>query len=341
MSQAVIIDLNTPAPPSVSELLAQRGFPESIGGSTRGWSAMSLAPKCWRLAFYTLVKGYQPLRPSDALDKGTLFHSCMECHFRSGGQETEKPLQVVEADMPELVAKVRRLIRARMQMWGAEEARTHDIRALEYEVVCRIEGKATMGAYAGHYVVAPVSSKFDLVFGRRAPDAPLAPPGPLPDGVSILDYKTTSRATRDKTAGYGMDAQLLLMAYNWRAGGLDQVFGPLRSIIIELIVDTKELPLRHLEIMVEDADVERFMRFLIPWAVNLESMLALAEGERDDEENWPMNYAGCHTAYGLCKFWDLCETRGRATSLYAVHPDFRPCRGLLPNQNIWNLKGTL
>src|SRR3990172_7505609 len=140
---------------SVSDLLVQTGFAESTGGSVRGWSALQLAPRCWRAAYYRLVRGLQSARPSDAMDLGVLYHACMEAHYSSGGVNTYKPLEALASAVPELVAKARRLVDAKLRKYGRQEAETWDIRAVEREVVSIIEGKATVGAYKGRKIKAP------------------------------------------------------------------------------------------------------------------------------------------------------------------------------------------
>lgn len=326
---AIPIDLKPTHRPSVSDLLVQTGFANSTGGSVRGWSALQLAPRCWRAAFYKLVRGLAPGRSSDAMDLGVLYHACMEAHYSTGGVDTYKPLDALQTALPDLVAKTRRLVDAKLRKFGKLESETWDIRAVEYEVVSYVEGKPTLGAYKGRRIKAPVSSKFDLVLAKREPGAPYEPYGPIAKGVYLMDHKTTKALTRDKVAGFGMDPQLLLMAHNWRAAKLEQVFGPLLGVIIELVVNTKEVNIERIEVSIDDRDVQRFMEFLTPWALNLESLYGLPEAERSDQARWPMNYAGCRSAYGMCSYFDLCESHGVLEPLYVTPLDFVPARGLV------------
>jgi hypothetical protein len=315
--------------PQVGDLLAAAGLEDEIGGlggSIRGWSALSLPARCWRLAYYRLISGLRSKRASDAIDVGILYHACMATHFATGGKDTFKPLLAVQDGIPEIAKTVRRMIEARMARCGHEDARLWDVRAIEQEVVAYVEGVPTSGKYAGQKICAPMSSKFDAVIAKREPNGPYAPAGPVSSGVWIVDWKTTGRLSRDKISGFGMSPQLMLMVANWKLAGLDAVYGPLNGMIIEVITSTKDVAIERLEIVVEDRDAERFKDYITPWALELESMLAA--DERDDVELWPMNFANCLTPY-TCTYFDLCESHGAAVDLYDRPPDFVPARGLV------------
>jgi len=324
-----MIQLTAPARPAVQDLLVQTGWAKSVGGSLRGWSALQLMPKCPRLAYLQMVCGLQSQKPSDAMDQGVLYHACMESHYASGGRDTLGPLRAVESAVPEIAANVRRLIDAKFRRYGVEEAETWDIRAVEHEVIARVKGKARVGAYRRRVIEAPVSSKFDLIIAKRERNGPYAQFGPVKTGVWAFDHKTTGRLSRDKVGGFGMDPQFLLMAYNWRKARLDRVFGPLLGFIIEIVVATKEVGIERIEVRVDDRDADRYIQEMSSWFVDIESMLALPPEERARQELWPMNFAGCRQAYGLCKYFDLCESHGAYRSLYTVAEGFVPAKALV------------
>jgi hypothetical protein len=308
--------LNFQQPPQgIGELLPQKLGTDYIGASTmkiRGWSSISNFMTCERLFYYKSIKKLKVSQPSPALDIGILIHECLAAHYASGGARTFKPLEAVQDDRPEIAAEVKRLLYAYFAMYLKEDAETWDIRAVETEIV----GKAT-NHKTGKSV--DVYSRLDLLLRKKTKDQPAHPFGPCPDGVYLLDHKCVARMSKDLEDGYRMDGQFLLMAHLWHQNHLDEVYGPLKGFIINIITKTKDVGLKRLTVNVGKEDMERFYKFVEPTIVDMHERIANPE-IKNNEDNWRMNFAMCKSprGFGPCEFLDLCASHGKLEQLYTI-----------------------
>jgi len=157
----------------------------SVGGFS--WHTLEPCMRCWRLAYYLHALGLQPKQRSAAFGFGSLYHACWEVWYTSGGQRRyDEPCDAVRrAGAPKLAGEVQRLVYTELMKYAKEEADTWDIRAIEHNAVFwgepeRINGKL---------VHIPYSCRHDMLIGKREAGAACAPPGPVPNGIWVVDRK--------------------------------------------------------------------------------------------------------------------------------------------------------
>jgi hypothetical protein len=297
----------------IGDLLA-KGLGENYIGATtariRGWSSISNYMICDRMFYYKTVKKYRKVEPSPALDIGILFHECLAAHYSTGGQRTFEPLNACAESRPEIAHEVKRLLYAYFGAYLKEDAETWDVRAVETEII----GDITYGSST-----AKVYSRLDLLVRKKTKDQPVDPFGPCPDGVYLVDHKVMARITRDLEEGYKMDGQFLLMGLLWHKNKLDEVYGPLKGFIINIVSKTKDVGLKRLVVNIQQEDYDRFEHTMAPTIVELHNRLA-SEDEKASEENWPMNFSVCKSpkGYGPCEYLDLCMSHGKMDKLYQI-----------------------
>lgn len=305
---------NVEARPHVGDLLDEHFTVEEIGGpSAFGWHTVSLGMRCPRLAYYSLVRHLRPKRPSPGMERGTLMHACLARHYLTGGVETFKPLEVIQPYLPDLAHECDRLLRAYFDAYAAEEARNWTVCGVEYEAGGRVRGVPTTGRRSGKRVHIPITCRYDLIVKLRERD------GTLDSGCYVVDHKVLSRLDQDAVRNFGMSGQFLQNALVWKLARLDRQFGPLRGFIVNVIIATKTVQLERLRITIAPRDIARYLEIVRPNAIDLWARLHAPHHQR--VENWPMNLSACSSAYGMCKFWALCDSHGELEdALYTIKP---------------------
>jgi len=283
------------------------------GGQSKGglsWHSIALAMQCWRKAFYALVLGLAPLKFSKALQFGSLYHACWELWYRFGGaREFDEPCKAVaDAGAPNLANEVRQLVYAEMKNYAAGEAAQWDIRAVEPNVVAflppqRIDGKT---------VYVPLSCRHDLIYAPKAADSACCPEGPVPDGVYIVDRKTTSALTYAATKGFAMDGQFLMNMVLFKLANEEAQFGPLRGMTFSVAAKHKSPDMdsfRRIDTGTDDAHLSEFYEGEVkPWATELYRRLN-SQRAREDVTLWPKKRTAC-LGRGLCRYFNLCDIGG-------------------------------
>lgn len=280
----------------------------------RGWSSISNYMICDRMYYLGSIAKVKSLKASPALDIGVLAHACLAAHYSSGGVKTWEPIDAVQGERPELANEVKRLLYAYFGANNKEDQESWDVRAVEHEIV---------GYFEHNGIQAPASARSDLVVAKKEPGAAPSPYGPCAQGVYIVDHKFHARMSQDLTEGYNMDGQFLLMKHLWKQQGLDDVFGPLNGFIINIVTKTKNPECRRIYVDITDEDLNRFVATMSP--VVTELVTRINAPDVAEVANWPMNYAVCKNpkGYGLCSFWQLCQSHGRLTELYQI-ASFKP-----------------
>jgi hypothetical protein len=300
-----------------------KGLGMETGGSKGGisWSTIKDFMRCSRAAYFKHVLGLKKVgMGSKALKIGTLVHACLEMHYNSGGVDTWKPVDAVAAaGAVELAAESKRYVYAYLKKYAAEEAQTWDIRGVEVTGVYYMD-PVKIG---GKQVMIPATCKHDLFVRIKEAGAPVAPAGPATDGVYIDDHKTTARMNYDLTKGYSMDGQFLLNALIYRRAEAAQ-YGPLNGVIVSIIAKHKVMdPDKSLfreHTTVDEGHVDDFYEGSFrPAATELYTRLADAE-KRGIEgfgamNKWEKNYTGCVTRYGLCPYFDICDSHGSESAI--------------------------
>lgn len=288
-------------------------IPEMAGGPSAGgmsWSSLGIVASCWRQAWFSLVQGLVPTgNSSKALTIGTLVHACFEMHYKTGGQKTFVPCDVAAAaGAPIWSGEARNLVYGALSKYAASEAATWDIRGVENQGTWfmppeRINGKK---------VYIPLTCRHDLLVALRKDNAPCTPPGqPVEAGVWVLDFKTAASLSYDLTKGYSMDPQFLMNALIYNQAEAAQ-FGPLAGVIISIIVKHKNLDPEksffRIHAGVEPTLVWEFYEDEVrPQAIELYRKLSDPK-IKTDRKQWKKNHKSCVGRYGLCRYFDICDT---------------------------------
>ena len=287
----------------LSKVEGLEGGPSSGGFS---WHDLMALQQCPRKAYFTHVLGLQKKFKSSALAVGTLVHACFEMHYRTGGQRTFEPCDVVAAaGAVDIAAEARRLVYAQLQKFGGDEAATWDVRGIENQGTWFMP-PAKIG---GRTVHIPLTCRHDLIVGLRKPGAPCTPPGqPVPGGCFVVDWKTCRAITYDLSKGYGRDGQFLMNALIYTYAEAAE-FGELAGVIVSLIAKPKRIdPDKHLQRIHTSCDfrsVEEFYQDEVrPLAIDFYTRL---KNDADDMKKWPKCTSSCVGQYGPCFYFDICD----------------------------------
>jgi hypothetical protein len=282
------------------------------GPSTGGFSNSLTLPykKCHRLFYYSRVKGYQKKARSIALDVGALVHACFELHYLSSGLRTFEPCEAVAAaGGVQMAADARRYVYATLSKYGQEEADTWDIRGIELQGMWFMPPEK----FGSRKVYMPASCRHDLCVALREPGAPCHPPGQsVPSGVYIVDHKTAHALSYELTKGFGMDPQFLLNALIYEQAEAAQ-YGPLRGVIVSVIAKHKVMTPDSIFRIYSDVSkacvAEFYKEEFRPTCIEIYERMSVEENLKD-ARCWKKNRAACVTRYGLCPFFDVCDTPG-------------------------------
>jgi hypothetical protein len=292
----------------VDEILENAGC---VGGPSQGgisWHTLEPSEACWRRAYFELVLGLRKRTYSPALSLGSLVHACFELHYKSGGVRTFEPCdRVAAAGAVSMAADAKRFVYAQLEKYGAEEAQTWDVRAVEAQGTWFMPPEKING----RTIHIPLTCRYDLVVALRQPGGPCHMPGqPVPHGCSIVDFKTAKALSYDLTKGYSMDGQFLMNALIYRSTDA-ALFGPLNGVIVSIIAKHKKMSkdsLFRVHTSADEGSVSEFYHEEVrPQAIELYRRLASPE-MRADMHRWPKCHSSCVGPYGPCFFFDICDT---------------------------------
>lgn len=315
---------------------------DTIPGCPHGSSEGGLSPhklhdaECDRRAYLSMVLGMVPQQRRIALEYGTLFHAVLAMRYLHGGERQWEPCErVAQAGGADMAYNVKRLLSVQFDKYAQEEWKTWCPRAVEYNMVTWVAVKD--GAKT---VYVPLSCRIDLVLAKKHESEPHPGPGPVPQGVYLVDWKTCSWITKDLIEGYGRDYQFLTQSAIFRLGNYEQVFGPLRGIIVGLAAKKRKDPIfddiMRIEAPMPPQQISEFIEDeLKPEALRIYKKLCDPD-ERADMHRWPKDSRHCVGRYGQCDFFDYCD-RGAACnykidSSRIVTPDWfaKPPKGWVP-----------
>lgn len=199
---------------------------ELPGPSLLGPSAIRTARKCLRAFFYERVLGIQMRREPEyhredgtvkfnVLILGTLVHYLLQRHYE--GKSVD--LSNVAQHYPAIANEAMRLYAQYIDKYYHTDQQMLDIRAVEHETRYVLPKRRVKSA--GKQKQLMVSMRSDLVFAKRQPGAGVLPPGELPkDGLTIHDFKTAGRITRDigDTLKWAHEIQVLQSIALWNEG---------------------------------------------------------------------------------------------------------------------------
>lgn len=293
---------------------ALAGVEGLVGGPSEGgfsWHTLEVCMKCWRMAYYTFVMGLRPKMYPESLQFGTLYHACWELWYRfAGGRPLDEACDAVRnAGAPKLAGAVHRLFYTELLQFSGIERDTWDIRDVEANGIFW----ADPIKIAGKKVALPICCRHDLLIAVKDPGAPCAPYGPVASGTTIVDRKSLGSLDNATTKGYGTDGQFLTNALVYERSDEVERHGPLRTMIFAVAAKHKNpgpQSFFRVEVVVDQEILEEFYQTgILPAAAQLYERLA-TPAVRDDISRWPKNRSQCVGRYGLCRFYDLCDTGG-------------------------------
>jgi hypothetical protein len=298
-----------------------------FGSSEGGWSPHKLGEATCRRRFYLRhVLGLKKIKRAIHFDFGTLFHACLAMRYLHGAARQFEPCEAVaHAGDAELAYDVKKLLLPMFDKYAKEEWETWCPRAIEYNMVawlpCKI-GKKT--------VMVPLSCRLDMVLALKRPEEPHPGPGPVPAGVYLMDWKTTSAITYDLITAYGMDYQFLVQCAIFKLGNYEQVFGPLRGIYVGLAAKRSKEPgyddYQRIESPMSNDVVDDFIvHELVPTVTELHEMF-MDDKTVADISCWPKDKRLCVGRWGACDFFNYCDRSESVDYVVDEHhiitPDF-------------------
>jgi hypothetical protein len=314
---------------------------------------------CPRLHHYKYVEGYRPVRESEALRFGTLFHRGLEvwwatrqCHAE-GLHLDDVPLDSALVEIRGLAAdpfeqaRVEELLRGYDRAWG-EEAGKYEVLGVERPFEAALLNPASWRASA----TWRLAGKVDLLLRRRE------------DGrVLVCEHKTTSESIEDPAAAYWaklqMDAQISAYVVGAEALGhqvtdilYDVALRPAQRPLLATppenrkyrkdgalyagqreVDETPEDYRARVRGAIEESPSRFFQRRVVPRTESqIRDFLADAwmQGRvmRDSERLGlaPRNPDACHR-FGTCVFWQACSSGLGPEAFpheYVRHEDVNP-----------------
>lgn len=266
-------------------------LPRLGGASTgRGWTNFSVFQRCpyaWKRKY---VDNVAPFIIADipGLSIGTLVHTFLALHYANMMPDSlykaltpEIMFERLRAQAnPELVGEGWRLFKAYRLYYQFEELnRTFTPLAIEYDLRNPRTNEST---------------RYDLVAFVEHER-----PGLLP-GTYIVEHKTAQRFDSDTLEGWANDGEILGEVALWKLLGLDNRFGPLKGVIVNIIGKQKEPKFHRTVVAPSSWQVGQHLEDLKRW----EGMIGLAQSTGV----FPRARAGCLTKYGRCSEWDHCLT---------------------------------
>lgn len=120
----------------------------------------------------------------------------------------------------------------------------------------------------------------------------------LHDGVWICEHKTLSPSTDVEI--YQLDGEILGECLSWRLSHLDDMFGPLLGVCLNVLVKSATPTYRRLWWPVNWDLVNDFGRNRMHWQATINA--------RTKQNIFPKSHYGCAARFDRCLFWDHCST---------------------------------
>jgi hypothetical protein len=118
------------------------------------------------------------------------------------------------------------------------------------------------------------------------------------DGFWIVEHKWLSPQADLEL--YRFDGEILGECLSWRLSQLDNVFGPLSGVCVNILLKGRVPAYRRMWLPVDWTQVDRFADDRAFWNARMRD-LALSK-------NYPRSNSGCMTRFDRCAFWDHCST---------------------------------
>ena len=294
------------------------------GPSSGGFSSHILADTvCARRIYLKYVLGLESVATPSYFKFGTVLHAVLAMRYMYGESRQWEPCdRVAQAGAPSLAASVKRLLTVQFAKYQKEEYDTWCPRAIEHNLLAWLPikvGKKTVGV--------PLSCRVDMILALKKPHEVHPGPGPVPQGVYLCDWKTSSDITYDLVEGYGSDYQFLVQSAIFELGGHAKDFGQLRGILVSIAQkqrkNSKKEPnfdsFQRVEAPVSKSRLREFIECeLKPTVSDFYNRLSSDELRAGGLLAWPRDTRHCISRWGRCSFYDHCE-RG-TEAIYRIAP---------------------
>jgi hypothetical protein len=265
--------------------------PLGVGGSADGWSKMYDFQRCPHRFYLRHEVGAVPVgvgedapEPSQ-LQTGGLYHVCLALHYcrqlepgAPGWRPNLPPpldfIDAVEEEKPELafVEEARRMLYGYMEHWQNDS-----LRPLAIESGAGIKGVHT--------------SRYDMVAEEMNVG-----------GVWITEHKSAFAETTDVMEGWFLDGEIIGEVYSWRLSKLDEVYGPLMGVIVNLGFKARPPTYKRLHVPVPESVLEDYARDRAHWGAVRDHYRRIGY--------WPRKLQGCKGPFGkndLCAYRYYCR----------------------------------
>jgi CRISPR/Cas system-associated exonuclease Cas4 (RecB family) len=251
-------------------------------------TALSTYMKCPREFKLSMLEGWRPKKRNTALNYGALWHSILEMHFKTGGDQ-EKILATFAVVGPKLVSEDHRTAARALQDY-TKYVRTYPTAA---------DTQATIGFPAAPLVelaTAVKSEVFDHEYAGKIDRIAML----NSEQAVIEDHKTSSRLDKNFFAMFSLSNQM--KGYTWIGQKLlpnIQVIG-VRIDLAHILKDKTSFE-RHV-IHYTKSSIEEWEENTANWFYRIRRSI--------QEDDFPAHFGdnGCSSKYGKCQFFDVCAS---------------------------------
>ena len=256
------------------------------GASVNGWSRVSDYLRCHYRYYLKHIRGVRAsmvAATSRPQDIGSFIHAILAVHyaamlpddrypgFRANCPTPDQLIETLNAcgAEPEALAEAGRLWDGYLDHWGEDGWQPMAV-------------EMAVGDPDLH------TSRYDLVVDIT---------DGIHDGFWIGEHKSASPQTDLEL--FRFDGEILGECMSWRISKLDEMFGPLSGVCVNVLVKGGRKPQR-LWIPVNWSIIEDFIRSRMYWQAEINMMTK--------HNRWPKSHYGCVARYDRCCFWDHCST---------------------------------
>lgn len=273
---------------ALDAVFEQLGLPPSFTGATAaGWSRLSTLQKCPYLFKKTFVdppKEGHGVVEAHPLRVGSCLHALLALRDDNRIQPPGGCDDVVTVDMlyQALLDHPLTPLDALNEAW-----RLYNAYDAQYETDY-LEPLAVEYPGDAH----GLSCRFDIIAHIQADVLG------YPKGTFIIERKSTSKFDLASLEGWRNDGEVLGQMYVYREAGLEERFGPLQGVIIDLIGKQKVPQFRRILLPVQVWQIDAHARDVGKWRA-LEQLYHASD-------MWPRSRASCVHRYGLCNLFTHC-----------------------------------
>jgi len=300
-----------------------KGLPVLGGPSGKGWSFYSRAQQCPHLFYQAYVKTEEgDRRAPHYLQIGGLWHSLLALYYAAQMKTCAymnrgliRSDLIVKNDLfgaqlanirpaaPEMLLLELKRMAERAEKMGKPQLAPN--MSLVYEAERLFDAHANYYGdgredleplavewFARHPELG-YTCRYDAIVrvGRNDPK--------MPEGVFILEHKTAAYLSESVTEGWVLDGEILGQLMLWKPSGMEERFGPLRGICIDIVTKAK-VPKFHRVVLPADLPpVKRHEHWIR--VLNAEIAMWQATGV------YTQRFVSCFSKFGMCPEFRACE----------------------------------